>query len=594
MNHNEDLEHALDISWAQADHIRIDPVRQLTGPGMLWDRTGAVVDVHFEDIDTKRLLSLWQSNARRVLDALGWLDEEVTCRAFQGGVTLAVSAPQDQLYSAVFAVQIVWHYCAADLLSAEPQPFDRMISDLKEVMEKEANPALRVLIAAATARNIDILIDEDEISIGHGVGSRSWNITNLPAPEDVAWSEMHDVPLAFITGTNGKTTTTRLCSAIARLAGNVVGQTSTDVVQVGDEILDRGDYSGPAGARMALRDSRVEIAFLEVARGGILRRGLATRRARVAVVTNIAKDHLGEYGITTLADMTQAKFAVARALSTDGVLVLNADDPNIVEASKNVATTICWFSLDEASPQITTARALGQPCAYLQEDALVFSSRSDKSWTIALEDVPITLSGAAKHNTRNALAAMCASTALGVSAEVIQAGLSAFVSDPQNNPGRFNEFTYNGARVIVDFAHNAHSIAAVCDAMALMPAKRRFLMLSQPGDHSDQVINEVTMTALQFRPDLIVTAEIADYLRGRSLDEIPSVIKASAIDAGISAKHVLPASSPAVGTKMILEQIQPGDLALLLVLSEREAVFKALEKGPSVKVSLRTPIPTRL
>ncbi len=577
MNHDEDLEHALDIRWAQADHIRIEPVRRLTGPGMLWVRTGAVVDVHFEDIDTKHLLSLWQGHARRVLDALGWLDDEVTCRAFQGGVTLAISAPHDQLYSAVFAVQTIWHYCAADLLSAESQPFDRMISDLNNVMEKEANPALRVLIAAATAHDVDILIDDDEISIGHGVGSRSWNIAKLPAPADVAWSELHDVPLALITGTNGKTTTTRLCAAIARLAGYVVGQTSTDVVQVGDEILDRGDYSGPAGARMALRDSRVEIACLEVARGGILRRGLATRRARVAVVTNVAKDHLGEYGITTLADMTQAKFAVARTLSTDGVLVLNADDPHIVEASRNVTTTICWFSLDVASPQIGNARALGQPCAYLQENALVFSTRNGEPWTIALEDVPITLSGAAKHNTRNALAAICACTALGISAEVIRTGLSTFVSDPQNNPGRFNEFIYNGARVIVDFAHNAHSIAAVCDAMALMPANRRFLMLSQPGDRSDQVINEVMMTALQFRPDLIVAAEIADYLRGRSLDEIPNVIRASAIDAGVSAEHVLPASSPAIGAALILEQIQPGDLALLLVLSEREAVFQTLE-----------------
>ena len=577
MNLNEDLERALDIQCAQADHIRVDPVRRLTGPGLLWERSGAVVDVHIEGVETKHLLSLWQSHARRVLDALGWLNEDVTCRAFQGGVTLAVSAPQDQLYSAVFAVETIWHYCAADLLDAKPQPFNQMIDDLKKVMRREANPALMGLIAAAADHNVDILIDDDEISIGHGVGSQTWNIADLPAIENIAWSQLHDVPLAFITGTNGKTTTTRLCSAIARLAGNVVGQTSTDVVQVGDEILDRGDYSGPGGARMALRDNRVEIACLEVARGGILRRGLATRRARVAVVTNIANDHLGEYGIATLADLTQAKFAVARALSADGILVLNADDPNIVEASKTVTATICWFSLDEASPQITKARALGLPCAFLQKDTLVFSAEPDRSWTIALDSVPITLSGAAKHNTRNALAAICACTALGISDKVIQAGLSTFVSDPKNNPGRFNEFRYNGARVIVDFAHNAHSIAAVCDATALMPAKRRFLMLSQPGDHSDQVIDEVTTTALQFRPDLIVVAEIADYLRGRSLGVVPSVIHASAIAAGVSADHVLPASSPTVGAKMILEQMQPDDLALLLVLSEREAVFQTLE-----------------
>ena len=578
MNLTEDLESALDIRWAQADHIRSDPVRRLTGPGMLWDLTGAVVDVHFENIESERLSTLWQSQARRVLDALDWQDEKVAFRPFQGGATLAISAPQDQLYSAVFAVQTAWHFCVADLLSMESQPFDRMISDLKGVMAREVNPALRGLMAAAALHDLDILVDDDEISIGHGTGSRSWSIDSLPAPNEIAWSELHDVPLAFITGTNGKTTTTRLCAAIARLAGNVVGQTSTDVVQVGDDILDRGDYSGPAGARLALRDRRVEMACLEVARGGILRRGLATRRARVAVVTNIAKDHLGEYGITTLAELAQAKFAVARTLSADGVLVLNADDLNIVDASKNVTATICWFSLDATAPQIAQSRSLGQPCAYLQDDALVFSTGTAETWTIALKDVPITLSGVAKHNTRNALAAICACAALGISAEVIQTGLSTFVSDPKNNPGRFNEFLFNGARVIVDFAHNAHSIAAVCDTMALMPAKRRFLMLSQPGDHSDQVINEVTTTALKFRPDLIVAAEIADHLRGRMPGEIPEIIRSSAIFAGFSARDILTAGSPSLGAKLILEQIQPDDLVLLLVLSDRDAVFQTLEE----------------
>lgn len=572
----DDLETALDIRWVQAPHLRIDPVRRLTGPSMIWDRTGAVVDVYFEAIETTALLAHWQFHARRVLDALGWHDEPITSRPFQGGATLAVSAPQDQLYSAVFAVQTAWHFCAAALLNSEPRSFNLMIKELKEVMAQEANPALMALVAVAAQRDVDILCDDESVSIGQGIGSRTWCITDLPSPEDVAWSELHDVPVAFITGTNGKTTTTRLCSAIARMAGYTVGQSSTDMVQVGDEILDRGDYSGPAGARMVLRDPHVGIACLEVARGGILRRGLATRRARVAVVTNIAKDHLGDYGISSLADMAQVKFAVARTLSADGILVLNADDPNIVEAARNLTTEIWWFSSDATSPLITQARALGQPCAYLQDDTLVFSNGSAETWAIALNDVPVTLSGAAKHNVQNALAAICASTALGIQSDIIKKGLSTFVSDPKSNPGRFNEFTYNGAKVIVDFAHNAHAIAAVCEATALMPANRRFLMLSQPGDHSDQVIDEVTTTALKFRPDLIVIAEIADYLRGRALGETPDLIKASAIAAGFSGDHITPAISPSAGAKLILQQIQPNDLALLLVLSNRDAVFDLL------------------
>ena len=577
MNKIEALENALDIGWAQADHIRIDPVRRLTGPGMLWDRPGAVLDVYFKGIDKERVLALWHSYARNVLDALGWQDEKIASRAFEGGATLAISAPQDQLYAAVFAVQTVWHYCAADLFGGTPQTFETMIGNLRAVMAREANPALMALIKEAAAHNVDILVDDDEVSIGHGAGSQTWLMANLPSPDAVAWVDLHDVPLTFITGTNGKTTTTRLCAAIARAAGYVAGQSSTDMVQVGDDILDRGDYSGPGGARMVLRDARVQFACLEVARGGILRRGLATRRASVAVVTNIAKDHLGDYGVMTLAEMAQAKFAVARTLSADGVLVLNADDPNLVGASKDVMATICWFSLDPTSPQIIQSRKLGQSCAYLQDEELVFWSGTAKTWTITLKDVPITLSGAAKHNTRNALAAICASAALGIAPEIIRSGLSSFVSDPKNNPGRFNQFSHNGARVIVDFAHNAHSIAAVCDATASMPAKRRFLMISQPGDHSDQVIEEVTSTALKFRPDLIVTAEIADYLRGRKIGETPTLIKKYAIAAGFSASDILLASSPSAGAKSILEMIQPNDLALLLVLSDRDSVFQILQ-----------------
>ena len=576
MTRIEDFESALTINWAQADHIRVDPVRRLTGPSLLWARSGAVVDIHFDAMDGARLIAVWEAHVRRVLDGVGWVNEDQISRVFHGGVSLAISAPPDQLYSAIFAVQTAWHFCAADLLNAQAKPFDDMIRDLRGVMAQEANPALMALIKAASAHDVDILLDDDEVSIGHGTGSLTWSIEALPTPDAVDWSTLHDVPLAFITGTNGKTTTTRLCAAIMQTVGHVVGQSSTDVVQVGEDILDRGDYSGPGGARMVLRDPRVSVACLEVARGGILRRGLATRRARVAMVTNIAPDHLGEYGIGTLADLTQAKFAVARALLPDGVLVLNADDPNIVDAARNITSLIWWISLDSAAPQIVQAQRSGHPCAYLLDDALVFFDGETEILSLNVNDVPITLSGAAKHNIYNALAATCTCFALGASVETIRISLCDFVSDSKTNPGRLNEFTYNGAKVVVDFAHNAHSVNAVCKAMAAMPAQRRLLMLSQPGDHSDQVINDVTTAALAFKPAQIVVAEIADYLRGRSIGEVPYQISTSAISKGYPSENILQAASPSVGAKLLLENVKSGDLLLLLVLSDREAVFEAL------------------
>jgi len=570
------LETALDIRCATIDDVHVEHPRRLTGPGHLWDHPGAVTDVFFADLDPAVFVRLWNKHARHVLDAVGWHDQDLIFCVFQGGVSLAISAPLDQLYAATFVVKAAWHYCAADLSDTASLPFEGMIKDLKGVMDLESNPALIALIEAAAIHDVDLLCDDEDVSLGHGVGSRTWPVDDLPAPEQVDWSVVHDVPLALLTGTNGKTTTTRLCAAIATAAGKVVGLTSTDVVQVGGDILDRGDYSGPGGGRMVLRDARVELACLEVARGGILRRGLPTRRARVALVTNIARDHLGEYGITTLADLAEVKFAVARALMTDGVLVLNADDPHVLEASAKVTNPVWWFSQDPAAPQIMQAQEIGTPSCYVKNDELTFHDGASETFSIAVADVPITLQGTARHNVQNTLAAICVCTALGLSAEAIRMGLSGFVSDHKDNPGRFNEFQYNGARVFVDFAHNAHSISAICDALSSIPSNRRFIMLSQPGDHSDHDIADVTAAALQFRPDIIVTAEIEDYLRGRELGETSSLIRASAITDKFDPETILSASSAASGAKLLLDLLQPGDLALLLVLSDRDAVFDLL------------------
>jgi len=574
----ERLEAALDHHEAQVDQLCVASSRRLTGPSLIWDRPGAVIDIDVKDIDAERLTTFWDGHARRVLDAIGWVDQKLTSRRFHGGVTLALSAPKDQLHSSVLAARIAWHYCAADLLNTRSLAFDDLIGDLKSAMAQEADPTLIALIDKAELQGVDILCDDDEVSIGHGIGSQTWSVDDLPSPQDVTWSHLHDIPLALITGTNGKTTTTRLCAAIALTAGMVTGLTTTDVVQVGDDILDRGDYSGPGGARMLLRDPRVQIAFLEAARGGILRRGLPTRRARVAVVTNIARDHLGEYGVTTVAELADAKFAVTRALVPDGVSVLNADDACVVHAASDVASAICWFSLDPAAPQITQARASGQACAYLERGMVIFFDGNTEALSIPVKDIPITLGGAARHNIGNALAAICACRALGIPHEAIRDGLCGFASDPMDNPGRFNEVCYNGARLFIDYAHNPAAIAAVCNALAQVPAQKRIVMISQPGDRSDQDIHDATTTALQFQPDLIVVAEIADYLRGRKLNETTQLIETSAISSGINPDSILRASSPSEGTKLILAQLQPRDLVLLLVLSDRERVFDLVQE----------------
>ncbi|WP_051337440.1 Mur ligase family protein [Leisingera daeponensis] len=577
MDRIEELENALTITSATSDTIRVDDARRLTGPGLLWDKPGAVMDVFLTGTDTSQVAALWKTHARRVLDALGWQDQDLTHRSFTGGINLALSAPMDQLYSAIFAAQTAWHFCAAELLAAAPGDFDQMVADVRAVMAKEANPALIALIAAAEAHGVDILCDDDEVSIGHGTGSQTWPADALPAPGDVNWSSLHNIPVAFITGTNGKTTTTRLLEAIARASGKVAGLTSTEFVRVGNDILDRGDYSGPGGGRMLLRDKRLEIACLEVARGGILRRGLPTRAATAAAVTNVANDHLGQYGVNTVPELAQAKFAVHRTLAKGGVLVLNADDAYVRAEAANTPAEIWWFSLDAQNDLIRQARDAGKCCAYVQNNNIVFFNGSAEQVVIAVSDVPLTMGGAAKYNILNALAASCLALALDLPVQALREGLRGFKPDAKDNPGRCNEFRYNDARVFVDFAHNPHSISAVCNALSDLPAKRRFIMLSHAGDRSDQDIRDVTATALDFQPDVIVAAELEDYLRGRELGEIPDLIQKTISEQGYDAKQVLRASSPSQAASMILEKLVPGDLALLLVLSERDTVLAMLD-----------------
>ncbi len=583
----EAVDNDLTIPIPSSDHLRMEDCRRLTGPGLLWNHAGAVVDVAFDGFDPARVVKLWLSHSRRVLDAAGWHGEQSMARLFDGGANLAVSAPMDQLYAATNLAETAWHFCASELLGSQPGDFGRMIADLTPVMAREANPPLVALINASAARGIDTLCDDEALSLGHGTGSQTWPVTALPTPDEVDWSRLRNVPVAVITGTNGKTTTTRLCAAIAKAAGRVSGLTSTELVRVGDDVLDRGDFSGPNGGRLLLRDRRLEMGFLEVARGGILRRGLPLRRAQVAAVLNVAADHLGQYGVNTVAELATVKFSVHRALTETGVLVLNADDAFVVTEAARTPGKKCWFSLDPNTPQIRDACAAGTPCAWLDGAALVLFDGVRPIPVIEVSDIPIAMGGAARYNIENALAAVCVSRALGIDERSIKTGISGFQSDPIDNPGRCNEFSYRGARVFVDFAHNPHSIAAVTSAMAAVPAKRRFIMLSLAGDRSDQDIRDLATGAFAFNPDIVAAAELPDYLRGRELGEVTRLIKEACIGHGMADDNVLIVPSPSAGAAAILNLLTPGDLALLLVHSERDKIFRMLadDDGRNLRAS---------
>ncbi|HTQ79653.1 MAG TPA: Mur ligase family protein [Thermoanaerobaculia bacterium] len=558
--------------------MKILDSRRLTGRGLLLDRPGALLDVAFDREEETAAVALWQEAARGLLDALGLGGATLAVRRFPGGASLAFSAPIDILYTATEINEAALEAARAALAGEPVPPLEEEVARLSGLLRAEANPRLLALEAAAGARGVAFLWDGESVSVGLGTGSLTFPLVDLPAPEEVDWPRVHDVPVALVTGTNGKTTTVRLAAAMAGAAGRTVGSTSTDRIQVGDEVIDRGDYSGPGGARTLLRDRRVEIAILETARGGLLRRGLALERVAAALVTNIAADHLGEYGIQDLPGLAEAKLVVARAVSPGGRVILNADDPALAAAPRLFPAPITWFTLDPETAR--GALKTGAEAAFLDGDQLVFA-RGDARTTVAtVADVPIAHGGAARYNLANALGAIVLANALGLPVEAMAEGLARFGTGPEDNLGRANLVAIGGFRILLDYAHNPHGLAALAELARTFPAQRRLLLLGQAGDRDDEAIRELARTAWSLQPDHIVLKEMPAMLRGRAPGEISALLEAELRRLGAPPESLEKAGSEIEGVERALAWARPGDLLILPVHTDRDAVLARLGAQP--------------
>lgn len=557
----------------------LDDLRRLTGPSLLWSKPGSIIDAQINGFSRQRVVACWQRQVRQLLDAVGWQNEETCARVFVGGASLAISGPIDALYACCDINETAWQRTCMEIHGEELPAISAAVAELKKTIAEERNPNLIALQRAAAERGAAFIWDDDEVSIGHGRGVQTWPTPAAPDVDTVDWSRAQHVPCALITGTNGKSTSVRLAAKIAAVAGISAGVTSTDFIRVGDDIIDKGDYSGPGGARILLRDQRTELALLEVARGGILRRGLPVERAAAALITNLGRDHLGEYGIATLAELTAVKFVVAKALGPDGVLVLNADDDSIVAYSGKVDNDLCWFSLDDSNAVIQRHVKNGGRAVFVHEGNLLYYHDGAQETIIGVAQIPMTLNGAAQHNVANALGVIGLCKALNFDNQAIAKGLAAFQSNVDDNPGRGNQFDYKGARVFVDFAHNEHSMNAIVSTLKNMPAKRRLLLLGQAGDRSDEDIRTLASAAHRLGVDRWLLVEIPNYLRGRELGEIPRIIAEQLQALGVAEQHIDYAGSVFDGAQKALAWAQEGDSLLLLAPDERDKVFKLLGSG---------------
>ncbi|MBP7173851.1 MAG: cyanophycin synthetase, partial [Cloacibacterium sp.] len=330
------------------------------------------------------------------------------------------------------------------------------------------------------------------------------------------------IPIIAITGTNGKTTTTRLISHIVKNNGYRVGFTTSDGIYIQNTLLEKGDTTGPVSAEFILKDPTVEFAVLETARGGILRAGLGFSQCDIAVLTNINEDHLGLSDINDLKDLTRVKRVVLDSVKKDGWAVLNADDEYSMKIVDDLHAKVAIFSMDENNPYIKKFAKEGKiTCVY--EEGYITIKKGD--WKIRIEKVnliPITMEGKAKFMIANSLAAALACYLYGFGIEDIAMAMRTFIPSAQLTPGRLNIFKFKNFKVMIDFAHNPAGYLAIEDYLKSVEATRKIGIISGVGDRRDVDIKECGAIAARMFDHIIIRSE--KHLRGRSEEEINGLI----------------------------------------------------------------------
>jgi cyanophycin synthetase len=397
------------------------------------------------------------------------------------------------------------------------------------------------------------------------------------------------IPIVSISGTNGKSTVTRLITHVLLLAGRHVGTTTSDGVLVDERMVDPGDWTGPGGAAQILGRSDIEVAVLETARGGILLRGLGYESNDVSVLTNVSSDHLDLQGIHTLPELAEVKATIARITKPDGWVVLNADDPYVAATARLVRANVAFFTLRDGGRGLVRRHVERGGRAYVVRDGALVELNGRRATTIVpVADVPIAIAGLARHNVANALAAAAGSRGLGASVEQVATGLRDFRPTSERSPGRLNIFRLGAKVVIIDFAHNEAGVTAILDvaqgiaASASGRAAPVTMIIGTAGDRPDDTLRGIGRIAGK-RAQRVAVKETLKYLRGRSRESMVGELLAGVKSAGRSTSDVPVYESETEALRAEVtrngEVVGRGESARVVVLmchEEREEVFRLL------------------
>ena len=398
--------------------------------------------------------------------------------------------------------------------------------------------------------------------------------------------EDRTIPVIAITGTNGKTTTTRLVAHILRGTGRKVGWTSTVGVFIEGENVLQGDYTGPAGAWRVLREPGLDVAVLETARGGILQRGLACESNDVSVMINVSGDHLGLHGVQTVEGLASVKGVVPRTTRPDGWVVLNADDPLVRSQAAGLHAPIIWVTQDSENPTVASHRHAGGRAVTAEEGWLIEAWGEDAHHLVRLEEMPLTLGGKARHMIENALCAAAATLALGLSREEVGQGLRTFGTAPDDNPGRLHIYDLNDATVILDYAHNEVGLRHLLTlARGFLRREGRLTSaVGTAGDRTDDALRALGRIAAE-QTDRVIVKETRRYLRGReSVDEM-TALYLEGLAAGGNPPHEV-AAHELEALEIALRDLQSGDVvAMMCIESGPESRARVEELGGVLRVA---------
>ncbi len=407
-------------------------------------------------------------------------------------------------------------------------------------------------------------------------------IINYLFPEDDG-----RIPIISITGTNGKTTTTRLVGHILSYKYNPVGMTTTGGIFINDQLIRPGDSTGPRSARTLLRDPSIEVAVLETARGGILREGLGYKKSDIGVITNISEDHLGINGVESLEDLADVKSLVIEMVRRDGYSVLNADDPTVIKTAENSSASIIYFSLESNNVVIKKHLSRGGNAVYLEGNRVIYQQGEERQTIIKdVTRIPITFDGLAKHNLENVLAAISISLGMGINKSIIERGLLDFGKRWDDNLGRLNLFQTTGLKIILDYGHNPAGFKEVLEFMGKLDGDRLVGVIGVPGDRKDELVIKAGKTAGRYLDKIYIKED--EDLRGRNPGEVAGLLERGLIEVNFQGEYEY-ISSEKEAVKKALADLVSGDVLVCFYEKEPEQLAQLIRQG-IIEYETREPI----